>query len=68
VKDAGWCESPIDRFILAGLEANGLRPAAYQGTPIGSTGEPAERARIPFIENRETPGISSGSNSTSSRR
>lgn len=27
VKDAAWCRNEIDRFILAGLEAKGLRPA-----------------------------------------
>ncbi|MBI1916267.1 MAG: DUF1501 domain-containing protein [Planctomycetes bacterium] len=30
-------------------------PAAYQGTPIGTASVPAEQARIPFIENTETP-------------
>lgn len=28
VKDEKWCKNPIDRFILAQLEANGLTPAA----------------------------------------
>src|SRR5262245_21217760 len=28
VKDAGWVKSPIDSFILAELEAKGLRPSA----------------------------------------
>src|SRR5262249_33397449 len=27
VKDAAWCRNPIDRFILAGLEAKRLRPS-----------------------------------------
>jgi cytochrome c553 len=27
VKDLAWCRSPLDRFILARLEAAGLRPA-----------------------------------------
>lgn len=30
-------------------------PAAYAGTAIGSVGVPAREARIPFIENAETP-------------
>ncbi|MBX7168980.1 MAG: PSD1 and planctomycete cytochrome C domain-containing protein [Pirellulales bacterium] len=28
VIDAAWCQTPVDRFILAELEAHGLRPAA----------------------------------------
>jgi cytochrome c553 len=28
VKDAAWCDSPLDRFVLARLEADGLTPAA----------------------------------------
>jgi len=30
-------------------------PAAYQGTPIGNAGTPADQARIPFIANKEIP-------------
>ncbi len=30
-------------------------PAVYQGTPLGNASIPSDRARIPFIENRETP-------------
>jgi hypothetical protein len=30
-------------------------PAAYQGTPIGNASIPAEQAKIPFIQNTETP-------------
>jgi hypothetical protein len=30
-------------------------PAAYQGTPIGNASIPTEQARIPFIQNAETP-------------
>ena len=28
VHDAGWCRTPIDRFVLAALEARGIRPNA----------------------------------------
>lgn len=27
VKDSGWVKTPVDRFILAGLEARGMKPA-----------------------------------------
>ena len=30
-------------------------PAHYQGTPIGSTGTPAEECKIPFVENKTIP-------------
>lgn len=30
-------------------------PAVYQGTPIGATGVPSDRAKIPFIANTTTP-------------
>ena len=30
-------------------------PAVYQGTPLGNASIPSDRAKIPFIENRETP-------------
>jgi hypothetical protein len=28
VRDEGWVRTPVDRFVLAGLEARGMRPAA----------------------------------------
>jgi hypothetical protein len=28
VRDASWCRAPIDRFVLAALEARGIRPNA----------------------------------------
>lgn len=30
-------------------------PAAYQGTPLGNASVSSDQAKIPFIENRETP-------------
>jgi hypothetical protein len=30
-------------------------PAAFQGTPLGSAAVPAEQAKIPFIQNSDTP-------------
>ncbi|WP_435006108.1 DUF1501 domain-containing protein [Tundrisphaera lichenicola] len=30
-------------------------PAVYQGTPIGNTGIPSDKAKIPFITNTSTP-------------
>ncbi|HVC93841.1 MAG TPA: DUF1501 domain-containing protein [Pirellulales bacterium] len=31
-------------------------PAVYQGTPLGNASVASDQARIPFIDNRETPG------------
>lgn len=33
--------------------SNGFLPAQFQGTPIGTSSTPAEKAKIPFIENKE---------------
>jgi hypothetical protein len=44
VKEIGWVKSPIDRFILAGLEAKGLRPA-----PAASRRELIRRASFDLI-------------------
>src|SRR5262249_17278878 len=33
VKDAEWVRTPIDRFVLAGLEARGWKPAAPASRP-----------------------------------
>jgi hypothetical protein len=35
--------------------SSAFMPAAYQGTPVGYTSVPAEKAKIPFIANRDTP-------------
>ena len=31
VKDAAWCRNPIDNFVLAKLESEGLKPSAEAG-------------------------------------
>lgn len=36
-----------------GAYGSAFLPADYQGTPVGNVATPAERARIPFIENSE---------------
>lgn len=33
--------------------SNSFLPARFQGTPVGTSGTPAEQAKIPFIENQE---------------
>ena len=53
VNDAGWPSTPVDRFVLAALEANGLRPAPVAGrhslirrASFDSTGLPPTPAEI----------------------
>ena len=43
------------RTLLAGMSASAFMPAAFQGTPLGNASVSSDQARIPFIENRETP-------------
>ena len=56
VKNAGWCRSDIDRFVLARLEAAGLEPAAEASREVlmrraseiltGLPADPADVARV----------------------
>ena len=50
VKNSAWCQSPIDRFILAGLEAKGLKPA-----PPASKKDLLRRAYFDLIGLPPTP-------------
>ncbi len=50
VKNSAWCQSPIDRFILAGLEAKGLKPA-----PSASKKDLLRRAYFDLIGLPPTP-------------
>lgn len=62
VADSGWCRSPIDRFILAGLEARGMRPAPraarhllVRRATIDLTGLPPTPAEVSDFVNDESP-------------
>ena len=62
VKNSTWCRNPIDNFILARLEANGLKPAVPAGKIallrrvyadlVGVPPTPAEAAE--FLSDRST--------------
>src|SRR5262245_12065017 len=50
VRDAAWCRNPLDVFILAKLEAAGLRPA-----PAAAPAELLRRASLDLIGLPPTP-------------
>src|SRR6201999_1221251 len=62
VKNAGWVRNPIDRFILAGLEAKGLTPAPEadrrtlaRRLSLDLTGLPPEPAVVEAFVNDKAP-------------
>ncbi|MBI4624848.1 MAG: DUF1553 domain-containing protein [Verrucomicrobia bacterium] len=62
VKQPGWVKSPIDQFILAGLEANGLQPAApasratlIRRVTLDLTGLPPTPAEVDAFANDSSP-------------
>ncbi len=61
-QDPSWCRSPLDRFILAELEANGLRPAPpasrrdwIRRATYDLTGLPPKPNEIEAFLNDESP-------------
>ncbi|MFO0892060.1 MAG: DUF1553 domain-containing protein [Isosphaeraceae bacterium] len=62
VKDEAWVRNPIDRFILAGLEQAGLRPAPEadrrtlaRRLSLDLTGLPPEPAAVEALVNDRSP-------------
>ena len=63
VKDAGWIKNPVDAFILAKLEAKGMRPAPpaskralLRRVYFDLIGVPPSPAEIDAFENDREPG------------